>query len=117
MGLVELTVKDMPDGEKAFVLCLKVERVGLGAHPADIKAAILEELEGAESGVVLLDLGELRYSGTDFFAVLLGIQKRLTGRDQKLRVCNMDPAIEESLRMCMLHKIMDIYPSVAQALA
>lgn len=115
MSWVEESRRVLGDGTPAIVLRLKAKRIGLEAHPAEVKADVLAVI-AEDAKAVVLDLEEVRFAGTNFLAVLLGIQKWLAIREKSLRLCNLAPVVEESLRLCQLHKIMNIYPTLEAAL-
>ncbi|HRU05562.1 MAG TPA: STAS domain-containing protein [Candidatus Brocadiia bacterium] len=109
--------RTLKSGKAALVLRPRVRSVSVAAEAADIKARILNEIQKPDTPpVVVLDLSELQYSGTYFFAILLGIRKRLAAQSQSLRLCNVDPEVDQSLRLCMLHRIIPVYATVDEAI-
>ena len=109
--------RTLKSGKSALVLRPGVKSVSVAAEAADIKARILEEIQKPDTPpVVVIDLSELQYSGTYFFAILLGIRKRLAAHSQSLRLCSVAPEVDQSLRLCMLHRIIPICASVDEAI-
>lgn len=117
MSIVEVVQE--PDPETGGVLVLRsiVEEVALPAGASDFKAEILKLMEPKACRVVVIDLNRVRHFGTDALAVLLAIQKRLAVRGGGLRLCRLDPEVEQSFRLCMLHRIIGVYPTLEEALA
>lgn len=116
MSWAEKSMHTHEDGSQTAVIRVTARRIGLDTRPSEVKAAILDAIP-KDAKAVVLDLEPLRYSGTEFFAVLLSIQKRCTEHKRHLRICNLAPIVEESLRLCKLHKILRLYPNLKAALA
>ena len=96
---------------------LRVAGLSLPSDAADLKAEILQSIREHECQTMVLDMAELKRISTSAFAVLLAIQKRLTTRNGGVRLCCVDPEVEHSLRLCMLHKIIGIHRTMEEAIA
>ena len=114
--MLEIIPQDLPNGSKALVFRPTIREITLPEQTSDLKAAIVRGLQDTDCRIVVMDLERIQHAGTDFFALLLAIQKRLVDGEQDLRICNVEPTMEQSLRLCMLHRIFSICPCLEDAL-
>ena len=116
--LVEVVHRERPGGGPALVLRITVPLILDLFQTSELKRALVEGLgEDEACPFTVIDLRELRHANTQLLAILISVQKRLTESGRTLRICNVDPEVAESIRLCMLHKIFEIVPTLDDALA
>ena len=116
VGEIEVTSQDLPSGGRAVIFRLNVRSVIGPGETADLKGRIVQVLEYEDSDLVVVDLRDLQHANTQLFAILLVIQRRLTDTGRTLRLCHVDPDVEEAIRLCMLQRVFTLYPTLDDAL-
>jgi anti-sigma B factor antagonist len=117
MRMIEVIQQaDAANGGK-LVVRVTVDGLSLPGDESALKNEVLEAIRSDLCRVVILDLAAVKRLNTSGFAVLLAIQKRLTARKGEVRLCNLDPEVEHCLRLCMLHRVISVYPTLQAALA
>ena len=116
MAMIELPEQPGPAESGRIVIRIVADVVSLPHQAADLKREILEAMQCEACSRVVLDCSRVRHLSTDGLAVILAIQKRLTERGGEVRLCHVDPEVEQSLRLCMLHKIVRIDRTLSDAL-
>lgn len=66
---------------------------------------------------LILDLGTAEYSTVMFLAHLIHASRRLQELGGRLRLCSLQPMIEEHFRICRCNRNFEIFSDVATALA
>ncbi len=96
----------------AFAGAVNLEGEGATAFKDRIKALV----EGGADRVVV-DLGNVAFMDSQGLGALIGCLKALQQADGRLVLANVSSPVEAVLRVTRLHRVFDVRPTVADALA
>jgi len=66
---------------------------------------------------IILDFRNVRHLSSSALGMLITVHKHVREKDGRLRLCGIQPSIEEVFAMTRLNEIFDMRPSRAEALA
>lgn len=66
---------------------------------------------------MVLDLASLEYAPSMFLGILMLTHRRLQAASGRLRLCGLQPLLQDVFRVSGLDRYFDIFPDVAAALA
>lgn len=84
----------------------------------DIKAlqeSIMSVIEQAERINLILDFCNVRFLSSAVLGLLIRVSKRIYESGGKLRLCNINPKINEVFKITRLTKVFDIYKDIESA--
>ena len=85
----------------------------------DIKAiqdSIMSVVEQGDDQNLIIDFRNVRFLSSAVLGLLIRVSKRVYERNGQLRLCNIDPKIQEIFRITRLTKVFDIYKDLDSAL-
>jgi anti-sigma B factor antagonist len=76
----------------------------------------LDELIAGNHRKVVLDLSKLEYVDSTGIGIIVTSCGRMETAGGELRIASMHPKVEDLMRTAKLHRVMNFYPTVADAL-
>lgn len=80
-----------------------------------LRESIMSVIEQAERINLILDFCNVRFLSSAVLGLLIRISKKIYERDGQLRLCNINPKIQEVFKITRLSKIFDIYKDTEDA--
>lgn len=81
-----------------------------------IQQAIEAALQESPAKSLVIDLAAVQFVPSMALGVLVGLHKKMNQSGRKCLLCGCHPMVDEIIRATALHKILDIRPSVTDAL-
>ncbi len=82
----------------------------------EIAGELISIVEGGTHNKLLIDLGNVHYMQSTGLGKLVSLEKKLNGRDGKLRLCCLQPAIRELFEITGLDDVFEVFPTEADGL-
>jgi anti-sigma B factor antagonist len=106
---VELSIEVTGD---VGIATLFVEELD-ASNTAEFKQHIAPVL--AEHRRVVIDLAQLRFIDSSGLGAVLSCLRQLSSRGGDLKLCSMSKPVRAAFELVRLHRVLDIYPSRAEA--
>ncbi len=90
-------------------------RITLGATAALLRGTMKELLAGDQYRI-LLNLSNVSYIDSSGLGELIGAFSAVSDRGGRLKLANIQPRVDELMRLTKLYSVFDIYDSEAEAL-
>ncbi len=84
---------------------------------ADVLKEKLKYLIGQGHIDLVLELSTVEFVSSMFLGILMLLERRLKQLGGRLRLCSLQPDVEQILHVCGLHRYFEIYPDPPTALA
>ena len=111
MGKLSFCTNDTPHGT---VVKIAGE---ISVEEADELERLLQALSGSKGGsAFVLDLSDLTFAASLAIGCLLRFRSAVVAAGGRVALAEMQPMVNESLRRAHLHRVFQIYPTVAEAL-
>jgi anti-anti-sigma factor len=81
-----------------------------------VGAELLELVEERGFTKVILSFDGVRFVSSSMLAQMVKLHKRLSKLNGKLRICSLNPSVQEVLRHSHLDRLLDVQPDEAAAL-
>jgi anti-anti-sigma factor len=81
-----------------------------------VGAELLDLVDGRGFNKLVLSFDGVRFVSSSMLAQMIKLHKRLAKTGGKLRICSLNPSIQEVLRHSHLDRLLDIHPTEAAAM-
>lgn len=102
-------------GRRVAVARLLVDELASPTLTGQFKAELVKVVHDYRPEILILDWSGVVSAGTDAFAVLLALQRRLAGWKGTVRLCGMSPLLTDSFTTCGLDAIFSLYADLESA--
>jgi anti-sigma B factor antagonist len=109
-----LQVESFPVMNNAAVIYLRGEA---DLHTAPILRDALDQAVETGGGTIVVDLTGVTFVDSMMLGVLLGASRKLRPRGNELRIVADDPDVRRIFELTLLDRVLQLYPSVADAVA
>ncbi len=82
----------------------------------NLQDSIMSVVEQGDDQNLIIDFRNVRFLSSAVLGLLIRVSKRVYERNGQLRLCNIDPKIQEIFRITRLTKVFDIYKDLDSAL-
>jgi len=82
----------------------------------NLQDSIMSVVEQGDDQNLIIDFRNVRFLSSAVLGLLIRVSKRVYERKGQLRLCNIDPKIQEIFRITRLTKVFDIYKDLDSAL-
>lgn len=112
------TVADLETTQKEHVLIIRfaIRRISTEGEVARVSRH-LANLAHSEGDKVVLDFSQLKQMSSAMLGKILALHKECEEHKITLRLCGMEPAIQEVFTTTGLHKLLKIHDTLEDALA
>ena len=107
---MELNVELIGDIAVATVFVDELDAGNTAEFKQQIAPLLAERLQ------VVLDLGPLRFIDSSGLGAMLSCLRQLREKGGELKLCQLSPPVRAAFELVRLHRILDIYPSRADAI-
>lgn len=103
--------------DKGAALVIEIKEERLDAHNSgELKAEILNLFEDGKNNIVV-DLKEVRFVDSSGLGALVSGFKNASARNGNLKLCGLQPQVKSMFELTRLHRVFEIFPDIAEALA
>ena len=86
-------------------------------HIRDVGSELYRAVATAESEYFVVNMSNVKAISTMMIGQLVNVRNRCEKANLKFRVCDLEPAVAESLKIMNLSELLSVYPTEADAIA
>lgn len=106
---------DSTRGRRVAVGAFLVDEIASPVDTGQFKTELVKFVHDNRPDILILDWSSVVSAGTDAFAVLLALQRRLAAWKGTVRLCGMSPLLTDSFTTCGLDAIFSLYADLESA--